>query len=492
MLLKLYLLGAALALMPLPIQPQPYHRKFFPELPEDITKITFPVYLNTSTTSDIVILKCPHVKYKHNKQSISFSPEYELSISQIKELKFQNDALIWTPSMRKSSNKVQYNCGTIRYKVDNGEDKYREWTYNIMWKKGSTLPKSAESRYTKADLIKKHDKCNNSQEKALILTKNKENDMIVKANPSKLENPYVNQIFHYFITPKQEDTYLIREPCAVVKIYFDCPDITLKDYPFTDQDLLNDTAVIKINGNEEIIQVILKVEEDTSYFRDEVIYLKKMKYRKDGSEVIENTNISIISNFTIKGYDLVELTYECPSGGNISVITQKFYFAPRVKDLKLPGKTLKYGANDTFLKLNCPTAYLTIGYLEEVIYNEIRGNVSILSSIDGIKGKFKKIDSNIIFDEAENGTTTISCIYKTLDGHITTTTDFVNMDKIVGPDINEKQVAKDKIVLISSLTTTISPNTVKKEVKGEENNSIRRSRTLVEAFMLFLLLLLQW
>uniref|UniRef100_A0A0K0EYV1 Vesicle transport protein n=1 Tax=Strongyloides venezuelensis TaxID=75913 RepID=A0A0K0EYV1_STRVS len=109
--------------------------------------------------------------------------------------------------------------------------------------------------------------------------------------------------------------------------------------------------------------------------------------------------------------------------------SKDFILHPASRTSNSQEKTVKYATNDTILKLNCPTAYLTVGYLKEVVYNGIRGSVSTLSSIDGIQGKFKEIGTNIIFDEAENGTTTIECFYKTLDGYITTTTDFVNKDK---------------------------------------------------------------
>uniref|UniRef100_A0A0K0G483 Glycoprotein n=1 Tax=Strongyloides venezuelensis TaxID=75913 RepID=A0A0K0G483_STRVS len=394
MLLKLYLLDAALALMPLPIQPQgPPHNVFFDD--DD------------------------------------FKLDDQLEESRINSLIHQSKTLIWTPSMRKSSSKVQHNCGKLFSKFVDSSDSFKYWIYNIMWKNASSLPKSATLKHTKTDIFNNHNKCNNGNEEVVILTKNKENGMIVKVNPAALENPYVNQIFHYFIKPKEDNINLIQEPCATVKIYHDCPIITLKDYSPSSQNVINDNTfnVIHINGNKEIIEVYLVADEDKSFYRGETINLRKMRYLKEVLEVIEDSKKPITSNFTIKGFDMVELTYDCPDEGSFIQQTQRFYFAPGVKDLKLPGKTVKYGTNDTILKLNCPTAYLTVGYLKEVVYNGIRGNVSTLSSIDGIKGKFKKTGTNIIFDEAENGTTTIECFYKTLDGFITTITDFINKDK---------------------------------------------------------------
>uniref|UniRef100_A0A0N5B4E3 Tyrosine-protein phosphatase domain-containing protein n=1 Tax=Strongyloides papillosus TaxID=174720 RepID=A0A0N5B4E3_STREA len=433
MLLKLYWLGAAVALMPLSIQPDPlYPQRFFSGIPKTIINTTFPFDLNTETTFDIVLVKCPFGEYKHNDENDIFKSESKIETSHIKELLYQDRTLIWTPTLRKSSSKVQLNCGKLIKDFVGSNDKYRFWTYNVMWKKTSTLPKSAEHKHTRHDLEEKHIKCNNGIDDALILTKNKENDIIVKVDPTNLKNPYVNQMFHYFNMPGENDTNLIQEPCATVKIYFNCPKITLKEYTSVIQKNINGTSfnVINTSGNQEIINVILDVGGDRSFYRGEKVLLKRMRYLKEETKVIEDSKISITSNFTIKGFDLVELAYNCPDKNNFKLKTQKYYFAPSIKDLKLEKKTISYSVNENLIKPNCPTAYLAIGYLEEVIYNEIRGNVSTLSSIDGIKDKFQKVGSNIIFDETENGTTTISCIYKTLDGHITTTTDFVNSDKV--------------------------------------------------------------
>uniref|UniRef100_A0A0K0EYV0 Secreted protein n=1 Tax=Strongyloides venezuelensis TaxID=75913 RepID=A0A0K0EYV0_STRVS len=168
MLLKLYCLGAALASMSLPIQPQrPPHYVFFDGIPKNITNTTFP----------------------HNGENDDFKLYNQLEESQINSLIYKSRTLIWTPSVRKSSDRIQHNCGKLTANIDGTSDRNIQWIYNIMWKNASTLPMSATLKHTKTDIFNNHNKCNNGNEEVVILTKNKENGMIVKVNPQHSKIP---------------------------------------------------------------------------------------------------------------------------------------------------------------------------------------------------------------------------------------------------------------------------------------------------------------
>uniref|UniRef100_A0A0N5C2B3 Tyrosine-protein phosphatase domain-containing protein n=1 Tax=Strongyloides papillosus TaxID=174720 RepID=A0A0N5C2B3_STREA len=431
MFLKLYWLGAALALMPFLIQLQgEYHRRFFPDLPENITNTTFPFNLNTGTTSDIVLVKCPYSEYKHNSGNDSFQINAGLDDLWINELKFQNKALIWIMSMRKSSNQVQHNCGKIQSKSVNGSDIVKDWTYNVIWNSSTVYNIEAESRLTKTDIPESHLNCDDNPAKTIIFSKNKENGALFKVNPDAIQNPYVNQLYYYFVKPEESDNDMLKKPCKIFKGYRYCPNITLPKFtPISITYNGTEVNIVKVGGTTEYIDVILKLNEDKEYYRGETISLSRMRYQRSGLDDIKESNKTITSKFLIEGYDLVKLTYNCPLSESHKEISQNFYFAPISKDLKIKEETVPY-FNNNGTKPNCPRFYLNVGHLDKVNYNGTEGNYQTLESIDGIKGNFNKTESHIFFKENADGKTTISCTYKTLDGTIKTTTNFVNEDTI--------------------------------------------------------------
>uniref|UniRef100_A0A0N5C6C8 Tyrosine-protein phosphatase domain-containing protein n=1 Tax=Strongyloides papillosus TaxID=174720 RepID=A0A0N5C6C8_STREA len=424
------LLGAALAWMPILIQSQVIgYQSFSPNVPENIINTTFPVDLKTATTYDILLVKCPYLDYKHNEDSDFFRPESKIEKSKIEGLILQSRTLIWTTLLRGLSNSTHFICGQLTRKTDGTHYDVKVWSYNVMWEKPSSLYNSTELKHTKIELERTFTQCNNGQEDPLILTKKKENNMIVPVNYANIDNSYVNQIFYYFKKPKANDVSLIQESCATVKIYHDCPEIILTDYNPPQPKIKDNITVINVNGKEEIIKVILNAQGDTNYFRGEEIYLKKMRYLKNGPEVIEETKTSITSEFSIKGFDLVELTYNCPYKGSLTLITRKIYFAPSSNDHKINEKTVKYFKNETSRSPNCPLFYLNIGYLYKFKYNVTERDYNNTVPVDSIKEISSKTESHIFFNGTEDPHLTISCFYKTLDGSITTTTEFVDLDK---------------------------------------------------------------
>uniref|UniRef100_A0A0N5BP56 Ig-like domain-containing protein n=1 Tax=Strongyloides papillosus TaxID=174720 RepID=A0A0N5BP56_STREA len=488
MFLKLYWLGAALALMPLLIQPDDsYQQRYFPSIPLDINQTTFPFDLEATTSSGMVLVKCPDVKYRHKNKNESFVPNSDV-LKPESVFSPNTNFLAWVPLLRIESGPTKLKCGEIILKYNTNP--YNDWTYNVHWNDSIIDDIPRDLLHMKTVLPTPSAQCDYDPDKILKISSNKENSMTEQIKGANIEKPYVNQMVYYFKKPSGAGKDTIKKPCFIYKIFGDCPIFDLINRQ--ENNIANEVKKIKIdnlNGQKEEIKVNLKLGTNEDFYRGEKISLSKLRYLESGITPIEDSTTSITSSFDINGFDLVQLTYTCVEGSGITNVTQKYYFGPKFNDSTFD-KTEEISANDTSIKVKCDNTYLNVGYLKEIEYNGIHAGVKDLNSTDSMRGKFSKGGSSISFVESNNGTTVISCIYKTLDGSITTTTKFINKDKIAGTDINEKQVAKDKIVLISS-STTISPNKVKKEVKDEENNSIRRSRTLIGAFMLFLLLLPQ-
>uniref|UniRef100_A0A0N5BZB0 Tyrosine-protein phosphatase domain-containing protein n=1 Tax=Strongyloides papillosus TaxID=174720 RepID=A0A0N5BZB0_STREA len=480
MFLKLYWLGAALALMPLLIQPELlYHRRFFPDFPENITDITFPFDLSIATTSDIVLVKCPFQNYKHNSIDDDFKLELKLDRSRIAELIFQNYTLIWTPSMRNPFNKVQHNCGKFYSKFVNSSDTYKYWIYNVNWNYSVNNEISMDTAHMDDTLKITHSKCGNVPENTLIVSKDKEQDIAVKIDPKNINKPYVNQMFYYFEKPDENDMASIKVPCFIYKGVKGCPKVRLPEYsdnPISDN--VNKINIIDLKGQEKIIKVNLKVNEDTEFYRGEKISLSRMRYTENGTKVIEGSTMLITSSFIINGFDLVKLVYNCWTAQGNKTVSQTYYFGPSPINYTLD-KTEEISLNDTSKKVNCGTTYLNVGYLIEVEYNGTHANVNDLESTDSLRGKFSKGENSISFVESESGTTKISCIYKTLNGSITTTTKFINKTRIAyldylktQKDLNEK--------LEFNRTLTLKENEIQKEKERvnktmhEKENSDRK------------------
>uniref|UniRef100_A0A0N5BTP8 Major sperm protein n=1 Tax=Strongyloides papillosus TaxID=174720 RepID=A0A0N5BTP8_STREA len=157
MFLKLYWLGAAVALMPLLIQPNEVHRmELFPYVPEDINNTTFPFDLNVTTNSDMVLVKCPDTDYRHKNNNEMFGRNSK--IFNPKGIFSPNASLFaWVPLLKTESGPTKLTCGEIVLK-DNANP-YHEWTFNVMWKNGTGDGKFIKRVRSIKDIPPDHENC---------------------------------------------------------------------------------------------------------------------------------------------------------------------------------------------------------------------------------------------------------------------------------------------------------------------------------------------
>uniref|UniRef100_A0A0K0G327 6-cysteine protein n=1 Tax=Strongyloides venezuelensis TaxID=75913 RepID=A0A0K0G327_STRVS len=467
MLLKLYFLGAVLALMPLPTQLNEVHRlQLFPYIPENINGTTFLTDLKPTVISNMVLVKCPFVKYRHSA-NYTFTPDDDIVLSE-DIFRDTKNVFAWIPLLRQSTNQARITCGKVNIKNGMEANIEKQWIFNVIWNNSLTHNVEVELRDVHTYISKTHPKCTHLEGKSVIFSKKKENDMILRVNPDNIKHPYVNQLFYYFVIPENGGKDMLKKPCVILKAYNECPKIILQTHtinsPSNDG---NGTNIVKVNGIDEKVNVILKMNDDTEYYRDEEISLSRMKYKNGEPEIIEDLKIN--SNFFIKGYDLVKLTYKCLFGDIFKNVSEKYYFAPHSKDHIIKENTIKYFNNDTSKKPNCPLFYLNIGYLKKINYNGTEGNYQTLESIEGINENFNKTEFHIFFKENEDGKTTISCTYKTLDGTIKTTTNFVNEDTIAYlKDLEKKKVLNEKMQ--KEETAKSQMNAMKQKLKEQEEH----------------------
>uniref|UniRef100_A0A0K0F3D8 6-cysteine protein n=1 Tax=Strongyloides venezuelensis TaxID=75913 RepID=A0A0K0F3D8_STRVS len=489
MFLKLYWLGAALALMPFPTQPQEIHReKLFPYVPKDINNGTFPFNLTATTNSDMVLVKCPDSGYHHKDAEDSFARNSKIFIPE--SIFSPNGSLFaWLPLLRNVYGSTNLKCGRIHF-IGDGNPRY-DWTFNVIWKNDTINTNFMKRELRTNQISQEHQNCHPFAGNRIIFGSKKEGGFFLMKIFQNIQNFYYNQMFYYF--EKFNSSERIKVPCGVTKIYGYTPKIKLKTLEPTSEES-NIDGILKVNSDgkdQQVIEVVLDMEGNTEYYRGEKITLRRMKF-VDGNElqVIENSTISITSSFTINGYEIIKLAYNfIDENESLKVIEKKYYFAPLEKDFIIKEEIIPYLKNNTSIKPNCSVYYLNVGHLDKVDYNGTKGSLQTFNSTDGIKGKFKIDKTSIIFDEMEDGKTTISCTYKTLDGSITTTTRFVMMDMIVKLGSNKQQLPND--TRFFSTSTTQKPKSMEKEVENVGNKAIKQTGIFLGISMLLLLFLLQ-
>uniref|UniRef100_A0A0K0G0A2 Uncharacterized protein n=1 Tax=Strongyloides venezuelensis TaxID=75913 RepID=A0A0K0G0A2_STRVS len=418
----LYLLSAALALVPLPIQPhQMYDQKLFPEISLDISKNTFPIDLEVEKPSDMVLVKCPGDGYRHKNGDDEFRNSNDV-LEYKHFIPLDTSLFVWVLLLKKSSNSTQLNCGKIIIKSGGTSSDMIDWTYNIKWNNVKEEKTRINSNNMDFILPETPNECHDRTENLLVVSKVKENDTAMIIDPLDVENPYANQVFYYFIKPEQYDERQIIEFCAKYRGYKNPPHFDLPDY--SDNSTINEVKKININQSnyeeEKKIKVNLKLGDDIKFYRDEEISLSRMRYTKNGLINIENSTQQINSSFVIKGFDLVKLVYNHLNAAGYIEVSQKYYFGPTLKNFTIE----KYYENEVAysFKPNCSHYFMNVGFLDKVIYNEREGTIDTLHSTDGIEGRFN-ITSDFIFFEgkehcARDCGTKLVCIYKTLDGII--------------------------------------------------------------------------
>uniref|UniRef100_A0A0K0F3K5 Uncharacterized protein n=1 Tax=Strongyloides venezuelensis TaxID=75913 RepID=A0A0K0F3K5_STRVS len=435
MLLKLYCLGAALALMPLPTQPLgPQQETLFPYISKDITNTTFPFDLNVTTNSDVVLVKCPHNSYRHKDAGESFSFNTE-DFKARSIFNREEDSFAWVPLLKSKTGPTKLKCGKINLE-DIGNPRY-DWIFNVIWENATGSGSIMRREHKTKEIPSTHQKCNSHYGNPIIFGSEKKGGFSLFTKFKDLEHLYANQMFYYFQEPEKNEK--TREPCGMTKIYSaESPIIKLIPYESTSEAPISNKfhKINLLENGQQTINVVLDMGGNLEYYGGGEIILTKNKYVEGQVLPLENSTTSITSNFTINGYDLVELTYYSPFGDIHTKVSKGYYFAPSSSDHIINEKAVEYFTNETSRNPNCPLFYLNIGYLYKFKHNVTEKDYSDSVLVDTINEISSKTESHIFFKGIGDPHLIIRCLYKTPDGSITTITEFVDMDKIAAN--NEK------------------------------------------------------
>uniref|UniRef100_A0A0N5B8Q7 Tyrosine-protein phosphatase domain-containing protein n=1 Tax=Strongyloides papillosus TaxID=174720 RepID=A0A0N5B8Q7_STREA len=448
MFIPLYIFVTALVLLTTSNQiGEEGHGEYFPSVPQNITNTTFPINYNITENSNIILVKCPYSKYKHIKKEDIF--EIDSAIDKLKIKKSYNSTFFaWVPLRKDEPGSTGLKCGRVAIKSDNNPLKNRTWIYKLNWQNPSKVNISVEREKIQSTVKGTHRNCNNSEGGIFVLTE-KQGGKIVEVDSLTNGSFHVNQKFYYFKTPAVVDnSTVIKYPCAIIQAYGDCPRIMLSSQDFPSIEAKIDKInTIDIEVNKTDVKVNLTIDGNSEYYRNEKISLTRMRYLKDGAENIKNSSILVNSNFTVDGFNIVNLTYICPQKQNNSIVSYIFYFGPKEKDYKLEEETVSYRKNDTTSKPNCTDNIINVGYLESISINGDNVNVTNLNNNDGIKGEFNHSEGVYSLEDISKNNTILQCIYRTPAGTIRTSTN---------------------IILIGS-TKVISTNTTYNKKNGKHN-----------------------
>ncbi|CEF64799.1 Hypothetical protein SRAE_1000305200 [Strongyloides ratti] len=410
---------------------------FFPSVPKEINQTTFPVAINTNSTSDVILLKLPGYDYRHGHIDDTFTVNPDFMEFPLL-FRNENKTFLWMSLVYTTSGPYQINCGAITNTHSNGTLQKLKWKFNFNWEL-APKPYMMAKREKIFNQIPHPDECGNDQEKILIFTKDK-NGKLFQFNlvDNKLktsdELPHVNKLYYLFTIPEDIYEKEIVEPCLIYRAVNDIPEIIVKGYNSTLKKP-NGTKVnvIKFDYLEKFLEIQLLLTDQPNlkdFYKNEEILISKLLYTKDGVKEVPNSNKTTKGTFSLNGYELLKFTYNCPSTGSNRMITKIFYFAPPQKHYKFPLEYVLYSSNETVVRPNCSINGFSFGYLHSVNYvNKKIVNLDELN-VNGvaIDGLYRSGDF-VFTSDVKDFNTTLECLYNTPNGDITLVHSFLHSDK---------------------------------------------------------------
>ncbi|CEF64478.1 Protein-tyrosine phosphatase, receptor/non-receptor type domain and Protein-tyrosine/Dual specificity phosphatase domain and Protein-tyrosine phosphatase, catalytic domain-containing protein [Strongyloides ratti] len=409
---------------------------FFPSVPKEINATTFPVNINSNSSSDVILLKLPSYDYKHGNERDKFAVNAD--IARLPSIFYnENSTFSWISLVYTASGFHLINCGDLTMIHSNGTLGLYDWKFNFNWQL-APKPYMMAKREKIFNQIPHPDECGNDEKKVLKFTKDKTGKIFkLKSDDNKLktsdELPHVNKLYYLFTIP--EDTYEkeIVEPCLIYRAVNDIPEIIVKGYNST-QIKANGTNVdvIKFDYLERFLSIQLLLTDQPilqDFYKNEEILITKVLYTKDGVKEVPNSNKTTRGSFSLNGYELLKFSYDYPSTTKNRMITKIFYFAPPQKHYKFPLEYILYASNETVVRPNCSLNGFSYGYLNSVNYNNKLVNLDKLNANGvAINGLYRSGDF-VFTSDVTNFNTTLECLYNTPNGDITLIHSFLHNDK---------------------------------------------------------------
>uniref|UniRef100_A0A0K0E260 6-cysteine protein n=2 Tax=Strongyloides stercoralis TaxID=6248 RepID=A0A0K0E260_STRER len=432
---------------------QTTYGKFFSSLPVELSEQAFPVTYKSNHSSDVVIVKCPGLKYKHIGIKDHFVLDEDLRKTGLLYLT-DNEVFAWTPAVYNSSGPSSVHCGIFYQDNANspGIIKYN-WTFNMNWEMKPNPQKIEELQTITTKPTFMGNKCGTDQTLTMVYHKDRKKGMKKFEMDNKV-TAHVNDLYYYFNKPDNNDKMEVKGPCAIVRAVNEPPQIIIENHNSSSIPY-NKTKIytIKQEYTSGSYSIKLHLEDEINlpdFYEGEKIKMKKMRYTRKGIKEIPNSDEIVTSTFSIQGFQLVKFSYDCPTTTGINVISKMFYFEPASKNYKFPNENTIYFPNETTIQPNCSIERVTFGYLDSVTVNSLTTNLNDLGKNGLSKNNLKRVGDFIFVLEVKGNNVTLNCNYVTLNGMVTLIQTFIQGKKVFvgyndkGEEMYETRMINDK------------------------------------------------
>uniref|UniRef100_A0AAF5CUF8 Protein-tyrosine-phosphatase n=1 Tax=Strongyloides stercoralis TaxID=6248 RepID=A0AAF5CUF8_STRER len=432
---------------------QTTYGEFFPSVPGELTGQSFPVTLKANASSDLVIAKCPGSSYRHIKTTDHFSLNEKIRDMDV--FYYTADkTFAWAPIVHNSSGPSFMHCGRLGIQKTNTIDSTNyEWTYNLNWENQPDPVQIMETRMVSKNLPSLKSKCDYIDSMIVVYHKDKKSSLKKLEFKDKVIS-HVNDLFYYFEKPDSNNTMEVLGPCGIVRAVNYAPEIIIKEHASSLVVYKKmEFHVIKKERVTESYLIKLHIRHDTNtpdFYDGETITMKKMKLTRTGIEEVKNSDEKIISSFTIKGFQLLEFSYNCPTAEGTELVKKVFYFGPPSKNYVFPNEDIVYLANETAIQPNCSVHGLSFGYLDSVTVAGVATKLNDLPDNGAPKNNLKRVEDFIFMADVTDDRVTLDCFYVTLNGNVTLVQTFIKGKKVVvghnykGEKIYEAKMENDK------------------------------------------------
>uniref|UniRef100_A0A0K0EN10 6-cysteine protein n=1 Tax=Strongyloides stercoralis TaxID=6248 RepID=A0A0K0EN10_STRER len=429
------------------------HGHLFSSFPKEIAGESLTVTYKYNGLSDFIYAKCPDSKYKHAKITDRFNVDKNLYKRNFL-IPSDNEVFVWIPMTYNYSGPISIYCGILRLEKINSTDlSVYDWFFNLSWEKKPDPIQIALPDKVSSDLPSMTDKCGADEKRTLIYFKDKENGLKKFDSNDKVID-HVNDIYYYFQIPDNDEKMEMKEPCAIVKSVFKKPEIIVKGHNASSISLNNLKIYVikqKIVSGTYSIKLYLKNEiEVPDFYEGEKVKMQKMKFTRTGIEELPNSEDFTTSSFSIKGFQLVKFSYDCPTPKGSKMVERIFYFGPESEKYIFPNDYTVYLQNETTIQPNCSVNRINFGYLESVTVGSTTTNLNELKDGGGMKNDLKLVQDYVFMTNVKEENVTLNCFYITPNGNVTLVETFIKGIKVFvgynsdGKEIHEVKMRDDK------------------------------------------------
>uniref|UniRef100_A0AAF5HXZ5 Protein-tyrosine-phosphatase n=2 Tax=Strongyloides stercoralis TaxID=6248 RepID=A0AAF5HXZ5_STRER len=413
---------------------QTTHGHLFPSFPKEISGESFTVDFKYNGLSDLIYAKCPGPEYYHSKIKDGFNRNEKLR-GAMPYLFSDNQAFIWIPMVYNMSGPTSIFCGKLQLSINNSiNSENYEWHFNLEWKNKPDPIKMALPRTISTQLPNMKKKCGNEQNKTFIYFKDKKNGIKIVNLKDKILG-HANDLYYYFRTPDNDEKLEMVEPCVIVKAIYNRPEIIIKGHNSTSISSNNlDLHVIKQDHVAGLYSIQLYLEDEIKvpdFYEGEKVKMTKVKFRRTGIEEVPNSDETVTSAFTLKGFQLVKFSYDWPTLDGAEKVERIFYFGPRSESYVFPNRHTIYLQNETAIQPNCSIHRISFGYLDSVTVDNSKVHLSELKDGGAIKNNLKRVKDFVFMTNVDKENVTLHCFYITPNGNVTLVETFIHGVKVV-------------------------------------------------------------